>query len=56
MIRRFLALAALAAFSLGLAAAPAHAQRVKDLGGFQGIRTNQLTGYGVVVGLPGTTP
>ncbi|WP_404336109.1 flagellar basal body P-ring protein FlgI [Sphingomonas sp. MMS12-HWE2-04] len=27
---------------------------MKDLGGFQGIRTNQLTGYGVVVGLPGT--
>ena len=33
---------------------PAHAERVKDLGAFQGIRTNQLTGYGVVVGLPGT--
>jgi flagellar P-ring protein precursor FlgI len=27
---------------------------VKDLGGFQGIRSNQLTGYGIVVGLPGT--
>ena len=26
----------------------------QDLGGFQGIRTNQLTGYGIVVGLPGT--
>jgi flagellar P-ring protein precursor FlgI len=37
-----------------LAVAPAQAQRVKDLGGFQGIRTNQLTGYGIVVGLPGT--
>ena len=35
-------------------ATPAHADRVKDLGGFQGIRSNQLTGYGVVVGLPGT--
>jgi flagellar P-ring protein FlgI len=44
----FLALLAL------IVAAPAHADRVKDLGGFQGIRTNQLTGYGVVVGLPGT--
>ena len=43
-----LALAAL------LAATPASADRVKDLGGFQGIRSNQLTGYGVVVGLPGT--
>lgn len=39
---------------LAFAAQPAAAQRVKDLGGFQGIRTNQLTGYGVVVGLPGT--
>ncbi|MHA6721774.1 flagellar basal body P-ring protein FlgI [Sphingomonas sp. RS2018] len=49
MFRRFLiAVAAL------LAAAPAHADRIKDLGAFQGIRTNQLTGYGVVVGLPGT--
>jgi len=37
-----------------LAATPAEAQRVKDIGAFQGIRTNQLTGYGVVVGLPGT--
>ena len=37
-----------------LAATPAYADRVKDLGGFQGIRSNQLTGYGVVVGLPGT--
>ncbi|MBO9713904.1 flagellar basal body P-ring protein FlgI [Sphingomonas sp.] len=36
------------------AATPAQAQRVKDLGSFQGIRSNQLTGYGVVVGLPGT--
>ncbi len=33
---------------------PASADRIKDLGGFQGIRTNQLTGYGIVVGLPGT--
>lgn len=33
---------------------PAHAERVRDLGTFQGVRSNQLTGYGVVVGLPGT--
>lgn len=33
---------------------PLHAERVKDLGQFQGLRTNQLTGYGVVVGLAGT--
>jgi flagellar P-ring protein precursor FlgI len=47
---RFL-LALLAALVI---ATPASADRIKDLGGFQGIRTNQLTGYGIVVGLPGT--
>lgn len=35
-------------------AAPARAERIKDLGQFEGLRTNQLTGYGVVVGLAGT--
>lgn len=45
---------AIAFLVLLFAATPAAAQRVKDLGAFQGIRTNQLTGYGVVVGLPGT--
>jgi flagellar P-ring protein precursor FlgI len=35
-------------------AAPAQAERVKDLGAFQGLRANQLTGYGMVVGLAGT--
>lgn len=35
-------------------AVPASADRIKDLGTFQGIRANQLTGYGIVVGLPGT--
>ncbi|WP_022684835.1 flagellar basal body P-ring protein FlgI [Sphingomonas phyllosphaerae] len=44
----FIALVAL------LVSVPAYADRIKDLGGFQGIRSNQLTGYGVVVGLPGT--
>jgi flagellar P-ring protein precursor FlgI len=32
----------------------AFAERVRDLGQFQGVRSNQLTGYGIVVGLPGT--
>ena len=42
--------------SLGLprCLTPAQAERVRDLGAFQGVRSNQLTGYGVVVGLPGT--
>jgi flagellar P-ring protein precursor FlgI len=35
-------------------ATPASADRIKDLGTFQGIRSNQLTGYGIVVGLPGS--
>ena len=33
---------------------PVSAERLRDLGKFQGVRTNQLTGYGVVVGLTGT--
>ena len=49
-----LALASFVVTSLVLLAAPASADRIKDLGAFQGIRANQLTGYGVVVGLPGT--
>lgn len=44
----------LACLAALIAAAPAAADRIKDLGGFQGIRSNQLTGYGIVVGLPGT--
>jgi len=32
----------------------AHAERVKDLAGVAGVRTNQLVGYGLVVGLDGT--
>jgi flagellar P-ring protein precursor FlgI len=37
-----------------IALAPVQAERVKDLGEFQGLRSNQLTGYGIVVGLAGT--
>ena len=32
----------------------ARAERVKDLASFSGVRTNQLVGYGLVVGLDGT--
>src|SRR5947199_6689064 len=39
---------------LALAASQVHAQRVKDLTQLQGVRTNQLVGYGLVVGLDGT--
>lgn len=50
MKRLFLLFAAL----VGFAATPAQADRIKDLGTWQGLRTNQLTGYGIVVGLSGT--
>jgi flagellar P-ring protein precursor FlgI len=32
----------------------ANAQRIKDVASIQGVRSNQLIGYGLVVGLPGT--
>lgn len=35
-------------------AATASAERIKDLAGIAGVRTNQLVGYGLVVGLNGT--
>ena len=41
------------ALMLGLAL-PAHALRIKEVAGVQGVRSNQLTGYGLVVGLDGT--
>ncbi|HXK07750.1 MAG TPA: flagellar basal body P-ring protein FlgI, partial [Verrucomicrobiae bacterium] len=34
--------------------APAHAVRLKDLVSIEGVRDNQLLGYGLVVGLNGT--
>ena len=33
---------------------PVQAQRIKDIANVQGVRSNQLIGYGLVVGLPGT--
>ncbi|MBR4876830.1 MAG: flagellar basal body P-ring protein FlgI, partial [Rhodocyclaceae bacterium] len=43
------ALALLAVF-----AAPAQADRLKDIASIAGVRDNQLVGYGLVVGLDGT--
>jgi flagellar P-ring protein FlgI len=40
--------------SAALLPAGAHAERVKDLASVAGVRTNQLVGYGLVVGLDGT--
>lgn len=39
---------------LAALAAPAQAERIKDLASVAGVRTNQLVGYGLVVGLDGT--
>lgn len=33
---------------------PVHAERIKDLATVQGVRTNQLIGYGLIVGLDGS--
>ena len=33
---------------------PAHAERVRELASFAGVRDNQLVGYGLVVGLDGS--
>jgi len=53
---RFVATLAAAAFGLMLAAAaqPARAERIKDIATVLGVRSNQLVGYGLVVGLDGT--
>lgn len=39
---------------LVLVGTSAHAQRLKDVASVDGVRTNQLVGYGLVVGLDGT--
>lgn len=41
-------------FALLLTMPFAQAERLKDIANIQGVRTNQLIGYGLVVGLPGT--
>jgi flagellar P-ring protein FlgI len=42
------------ALMLAAAAAPVRAERIKELASIQGVRTNQLLGYGLIVGLDGT--
>ncbi|MFM9424109.1 flagellar P-ring protein precursor FlgI [Variovorax sp. GrIS 2.14] len=52
-IRTSARLAGLLMLSMALLA-PAHAIRIKEVAAVQGVRSNQLTGYGLVVGLDGT--
>ncbi len=49
-----IALTLLALFGLLAIAAGARAERIKDLASVQGVRMNQLIGYGLVVGLDGS--
>lgn len=46
--------AILAACLLPLWSLPARAERIKDLASLEGVRSNQLIGYGIVVGLDST--
>ena len=39
---------------IGLGPDDAHAERIKDIATIAGVRSNQLVGYGIVVGLAGT--
>lgn len=48
------AIAVAAVIAMGLTALPAPAARIKDMVDIEGIRDNQLVGYGLVVGLNGT--
>ena len=41
-------------FLISALAVPAHAIRIKDIAVFEGVRDNQLMGYGLVVGLNGS--
>src|SRR2546429_7419021 len=51
---RTVALSALAGMFLAVQSAPIQAERLKDIATVNGVRTNQLVGYGLVVGLDGT--
>lgn len=44
----------LISLAIFLFSATAYGARIKDIASVQGVRSNQLVGYGLVVGLPGT--
>ena len=54
LIRTLIVLAALLASAALWWPAPANAMRLKEVASVQGVRSNQLVGYGLVVGLDGT--
>ena len=53
-IRSFWRLAARCLLASLCVAGAAHASRIKEVAGVEGVRSNQLTGFGLVVGLDGT--
>src|SRR5574344_2538853 len=57
-MKRLLTLLMTGVFALslvpGIASADSAVTRIKDIAKVQGVRSNQLIGYGLVVGLPGT--
>lgn len=56
-MRKFIAIMVLAGFIgaiAGIASAAVPVSRIKDIAKVQGVRSNQLVGYGLVVGLNGT--
>jgi flagellar P-ring protein precursor FlgI len=54
LIKALVGLAVLAASAALWWPAAAHATRIKEVAAIQGVRSNQLVGYGLVVGLDGT--
>ncbi|WP_418316579.1 flagellar basal body P-ring protein FlgI [Piscinibacter sakaiensis] len=54
LVRLLVVLALLAASAALWWPAPAEAARIKEVASVQGVRSNQLVGYGIVVGLDGT--
>ena len=54
ILRASIVIAALLASAAVWWPAPAQAARIKEIASVQGVRTNQLVGYGLVVGLDGT--
>ena len=54
LLRKLIIGAALCASAALWWPAPANAMRLKEVASVQGVRTNQLVGYGIVVGLDGT--
>lgn len=54
VLRRRFVRALFLALTLGLLSGAAHAERLKNLATFQGVRDNPLVGYGLVVGLDST--